>query len=118
VVDAALASPAKRAKETVTALEHGYGPLETVYETGIYNAPVTRLLDIVGNADDSTERLIIVGHNPGFEELVRHLADEWLAEGLPTAGLVAIELPADRWSDVRQRTGRISALIVPRDLRD
>jgi phosphohistidine phosphatase len=117
-VDGLLASPAKRAKETVTAFERGYGPLEPVYETGIYNAPVGQLLDIVGNADDSIERLMIVGHNPGFEELVRHLADEWLAEGLPTAGLVAIELPADRWSDVRQRTGRISALIVPRDLRD
>ena len=117
-VDGVLASPAKRAMETVAAFARGYGAVDPVYEPGIYNAPVGRLLDIVSNADDSIERLLMVGHNPGFEELVRHLADEWLAEGLPTAGLVAIELSADRWSDVPQRTGRISARIAPRDLRD
>lgn len=117
-IDGVLASPARRAEETVAAFARGFGPLDPVFEPGIYEAPVGRLLDIVGNADDSAERLMIVGHNPGFEELVLRLAaDARIADGFPTAGLAAIELPASHWSELRERTGRIAHLIVPRDLR-
>lgn len=117
-IDGVLASPARRAEETVAALQRGFGPLDPVYEPGIYEAPVGRLLDIISNADDGAGRLMIVGHNPGFEELVLRLAeDARLADGFPTAGLAAIDLPASRWSELRERTGRIAHLIVPRDLR-
>jgi len=120
-IDAVLASPAKRADETVTAFARGYGPLEPSYEAGIYDAPVERLLDIVRNAGDGVGRLLIVGHNPGFEDLIlrlaRHVPIE-LADGFPTAGLAVIELPAMRWSEIGERSGLVSALIVPKALRN
>jgi phosphohistidine phosphatase len=119
-IDAVVASPAKRADETVAAFARGYGPIEPAYEPGVYDAPVERLMDIVSKADESAARLMIVGHNPGFEQLISRLADSLpseLADGLPTAGLAAIELPAGQWSELRERSGRIVQLILPRDLR-
>ena len=119
-IDAVLASPAKRAAETVEAFARGYGDVELEWEPGIYNALVDRLIEIVQAADDETERLLIVGHNPGFEGLVWALADEGAAKlryGMPTAAMAAIELPVDTWSEVLERTGRVTEFIAPSNLR-
>jgi phosphohistidine phosphatase len=117
-IDAVLASPAKRAAETVEAFARGYGQIEPEWEPDIYNAALDRLLAIVGSADDDADRLLIVGHNPGFEMLVMALTGgNSLNDGMPTAALAAIELPADQWSGVCEGTGIVTALILPRDLR-
>jgi len=119
-IDSVRASPAKRAAETVEAFARGYGEIEPQWESGIYNALVDRLIEIVQAADDDSDRLLIVGHNPGFEGLVWTLADEGadlVRGGMPTAALAAIELPVDQWSDVREGTGRVTGFIVARELR-
>lgn len=117
-LEAVLASPARRAAETVAALASGYGKLEPEFEPGIYNAPVDRLIEIVRNADDSIARLLIVGHNPGFQELALCLAGDDPSDGFPTAAIAAIDLPAERWCDVAERSGQIVDLILPRELSD
>jgi len=123
--DAILASPARRAAETVTAFARGYGKLEPEFEPGIYNAPADRLIEIVRNAGDGAEHLLIVGHNPGFHELVLRLAgddpgehSDHIIDGFPTSAIAAVELPAERWSEIAERSGRIVELILPRDLGD
>jgi phosphohistidine phosphatase len=119
-IDAVLASPAKRASETVEAFARGYGELEPGWEQGIYEAPVSRLVEIVQNANDDAEQMLIVGHNPGFEGLVWSLASEradLARHGMPTAALAALELPVDHWNDVREDSGRLTAFVVPRELR-
>ena len=119
-IDAVLASPAKRAAETVEAFVRGYGKAEPEWEQGIYNALVGQLIEIVQGADDDAQRLLIVGHNPGFEGLVWALADKGvdkIRDGMPTAAMAAIELPADAWRDVREGTGRVTEFIVASELR-
>jgi phosphohistidine phosphatase len=118
--DAALSSPARRAAETVAAVARGFGEIEPSFEPGIYEASVRRLMDMVAVTDDAVRRLLIVGHNPGFEGLVRTLAadlPEALADGFPTAALAVLDLPIEQWSDLGERSAEVTALIVPRDLR-
>ena len=56
---------------------------------------------------------MIVGHNPGLEELVAQLTGE--LEDLPTAALARIALPIDRWSDLDATTrGTLVGLWRPR----
>ncbi len=108
-----LASPARRAAETVAAVAQGYGKLEPRYELAIYNAPTDRLIEVVRSADDDANRLLIVGHNPGLHDLILRLSgDDPMVDGFPTAALAALELPAKRWFDVGERTGRIVELIL------
>jgi phosphohistidine phosphatase len=45
---------------------------------------------------------MIVGHNPGLEELVAQLTGE--RQDLPTAALAQIVLPIDRWRDLKRST--------------
>ncbi len=121
--DAVVSSPARRAAETVEALARGYGELQPVFDPAIYDAPTSRLLETVQAVDDTTERLLLVGHNPGFEDLAAQLDDgegdysDRMADGLPTSGLVVLELDVERWNEVAERAGRITAVIVPKELR-
>jgi len=58
---------------------------------------------------------MMVGHNPGLEELVEQLTGE--RQDLPTAALAQIVLPIDRWSDLKLSSrGTLSGYWEPGDL--
>jgi phosphohistidine phosphatase len=120
--DLVLASMARRVIETLDEVAAAYGPLDPDFDERLYLAGTQTLLEIVRQAPD-VDRLLLVGHNPGLEELALRLsrrdADPLRAEvevKYPTGTLVEIELPVDRWSDVAEGEGRIARLIRPRDL--
>ena len=108
--DLILASPARRSIGTV---EGARLPAPT-YEERIYDAPASRLLDIVRQVDDGIERLMLVGHNPGFEHLTSRLTGEEIE--MPTGSLIEIELPVERWKDVVEGNGRKVRFIQPKSL--
>lgn len=123
VFDLVLASPARRVVETLEEVAAGYGEIAPEYDERIYLATATTLLDIVRHAPDTADRLLLVGHNPGFEELALRLSrrDEdplraQIEVKYPTGTVAEIELPVDRWTDVTERRGRIRRFIRPRDL--
>ena len=60
---------------------------------------------------------LIVGHNPGFEELAEALAGNH-HEGirLPTSGLALLEFDVERWDAVREGTGRLREVVTPRTI--
>ncbi len=119
--DLVLASPARRVTETLDEVGAVYGAVEPQYDDRLYLAPAAALLDIVRHAPDGVARLLLVGHNPGMEELALRLARR---DGLrseveikyPTGTVAEIELPVDHWSETREGTGRIVRFIRPRDL--
>ena len=120
--DAVIASPATRVKETLEEVEQGYGcALGTVFDPRIYLATSDTLIEIVRDADDAAERLLLVGHNPGLESIAialtsgRGLRDE-VAVKYPTATLAEIELPAQSWDAVSAGSGHLARFIRPRDL--
>ena len=120
--DKVLASPARRVVETIEEVAHGFGPLEPDYDERIYLAPTATLVEIVRETPDAVGRLLIVGHNPGLEELALLLAgpDGPLRNEVeikyPTGTIAEIEFPGDHWSEVSRGGGRIARFIRPRDL--
>ena len=123
VFDLVLASPARRVTETVEEVAAGYGAIAARYDERLYLASAATLLDIVRHAPESVERLLLVGHNPGMEELALRLARRHgerlrgeVETKYPTGTLAEIELPAGRWAEVGEGAGRILRFIRPRDL--
>ncbi|MFN3944413.1 MAG: SixA phosphatase family protein [Allosphingosinicella sp.] len=121
--DQVVASPAVRVVETLADLSEGYGaPIRPYYDERAYLASAATLIDIIHEADETAERLLIVGHNPGLETLALLLSREGgearaeIAVKYPTAALVEIGLPVDSWRDVTEGTGTIARLLRPRDL--
>ncbi|HLO21738.1 MAG TPA: histidine phosphatase family protein [Sphingomicrobium sp.] len=123
--DLCVASTAARVRETLDGLVEGYGKLdfEIRFEPRIYEASLATLLEVVRGLEDSSNAPLLVGHNPGLQQLVLELARDD-AKGLrkrasikfPTAALALIEMHVDRWANVRSGSSQIAKLIFPKDL--
>jgi phosphohistidine phosphatase len=121
--DRVLASPARRVIETLEEVEAGYGSLRPEYDQRLYLASTATLLEIVRGTGDEVERLLLVGHNPGLEQIALHLSGRdgcgmrgEIAVKYPTATVAEIELPADHWAQVEEGAGSLTRFIRPRDL--
>jgi len=101
--DIIISSPATRALTTAeivsTALGLSVQSIET--ERTVYEASLSDLLQVLQHIPDSVQRLLLVGHNPGFESLLRHLAPDipMPDDGklMPTATLAYLQLDP-QWS--------------------
>ena len=85
-----LCSPALRARQT---LEHALGSAEVHMEPRIYDATAGEL-DALIDENSDVQRLLLVGHNPGFETLVALLATGQSGNfrGMPPGGIAWFEL--------------------------
>lgn len=122
--DAIIASPAVRVVETLRDVGDGYGQaLEPEQDQALYLASPAVLLERIHHVDDKVERLLVVGHNPGLEQLTLMLSGS-SEDGLrrevelkyPTATLAEIRFEVDSWADVTVSGGTLTRFIRPRDL--
>ncbi len=121
--DHVAASPAVRVRQTIEGIEDGYGqPLKPLWDTRIYLSSAATLLLLIQQFSDAHDDALLVGHNPGCEDLLLMLVppgDGLRAEAeikYPTATLARIELAIDRWADADDNVGRLVRFIRPRDL--
>jgi len=87
---------------------------ELRYDERIYEASASRLLEIISQIEESANIVLLVGHNPGIEELLAGLTGE--TQSLPTAALAKLNLEIDKWNKVRERNGRLEWLVKPKEL--
>lgn len=112
-----LSSPAKRAEQTAQIVRRAAGFDGAIeFVDGIYEASPGRLLEIIGAQNEMIESLLLVGHNPGLENLIRALTGELHA--LPTAALAVITLETNDWKGINSSSNRLRALIRPKELAD
>ena len=112
--DLVLASPAVRVRET---LQGGGMEAEIRFEPYMYLASEQQLFEFVRYLPETVHAPLLVGHNPGLQQLVVALTrDDRVERKLPTAAFVRIELAADKWSDVEPGSGTIADLIFPKEL--
>lgn len=105
IPDVIITSDAVRAHTTALAVAEAAGyAREVIVDPRLYLASpqnILAVLEEVLDADVSTA--LIVGHNPGLEELVEQLTGE--RHDLPTAALVQLALPIDAWTEIEGTTG-------------
>ncbi len=126
VPDLVLVSSARRTLQTMQAL----GPFEPTTRVtpldGLYLASADQLLEVLHAVQDSVNRVMIIGHNPGLHDFALKLAGAHamthpdtdlvrLAEGFPTGALAAFHLPGPWWA-VTEGSGRLDRFVMPRDL--
>lgn len=97
--DLILSSSAIRASRSAELFaEAGGYDGEIIVRRDLYAHHPEAYISVLNEVDDRYQRVMIVGHNPGLEELVELLTGDW--ERLPTAALALIELPIQYWSDL------------------
>lgn len=121
--DHVVASPAVRVSETLDHLRQGYGDdLAPVWDQRIYLASTATLLDVVHDLPAGAEHVLLVGHNPGLEELVLLLVPDGgalrdeVAIKFPTATLAEMTFDGEGWDAVRAGGATLTRFVRPRDL--
>jgi phosphohistidine phosphatase len=103
IPDVVISSDAVRARLTAEAvIEAARFEGEILLDQRLYMASPTDILSLLRTVREKAETVMIVGHNPGLEELVSRLTGE--QQDMPTAALAQIVLPIDRWRDIKVST--------------
>ena len=114
-VDLLLSSPAARARQTAALVKESAGlSAELLFDERVYEADAARLLEVVTQSAEPAEALMLVGHNPGLEELLTFLTGE--ERNMPTAALACVALDVEKWGKVRAQAGRLEWLVRPKEL--
>ena len=127
VPDIVLCSTARRARETWRLMSGELGTTPQVtYEERVYGAGLESLLDLVRQAPERARLLLLVGHDPGIQDLAVTLAAEGGAgqagdalervRGKFPTGAVAVLAVPGAWSDLGAGAARLTDFVVPREL--
>lgn len=109
-----LSSPARRARETATLVKKAAGfAAEIRRDERIYEASPISLLYLLAETPDEFESVLLVGHNPGLEGLIKILTGG--IQPLPTAALAQIELNIEHWNEIAAETGKLNFIVRPKD---
>lgn len=121
--DHVRASPAVRVRQTIEGVEDGLRrPLKPMFDARIYLASAVTLLDIVQGFEPGAATALLIGHNPGLEDLLLLLtpdADPLRGQAeikYPTATLAILDLAIDTWRDAQSGSATLRHFIRPRDL--
>lgn len=121
IPDLILSSTATRALLTAELAANcmGLGRQQIQREKTLYLADLKQLLKVLNQCPESAQRVMLIGHNPGLEDLLLHLAAnfEIPADGkvLPTATLARLAMP-DHWQQLDKNGGQLIDLIRPNTL--
>lgn len=125
IFDWIVASPALRVEQTLDIFLAELEPPrpDPVWDPRAYLASAATLLDIIRETHDDVRHLLLVGHNPGIEELALRLAEGQrdtvyvsLEEKYPTGALACLRLECDSWSDSAFGTAKLDRFVRPRDI--
>jgi phosphohistidine phosphatase len=97
------------------------------YRDGLYLAPSAKIMTALKALPAKLSEVMVVGHNPGLEELAALLAREpvrrkererrgELDEKFPTAALVVLDFDIARWKDLKPGSAKLADFVRPKDL--
>ncbi len=117
-----VSSPAQRAKQTALKICVAANIDERVVEWDerIYEADLETLLYVLADYADEPQSIMLVGHNPGFETLVRYLAGSSIEKHerlklMPTAALAKLNMPL-QWGELDQGSGKLISITRPKEI--
>lgn len=126
--DLILSSSSKRTVETAEIVTTSLviTPPVDILDT-LYLAEPDVMLAVVRGSPEKVRTAMLVGHNPGMEQLAAFLAREpvkrkerdrfdRIEEKFPTAALAVLDFDVPRWRDIAPGQGALKDFVRPRDL--
>ena len=118
-----LCSSSRRTRQTLELVTVALPNVPVRVENGLYGAGEGSLLRRVRRLPDPADSALLIGHNPGLQDLALTLAGGGDADALarlrakmPTADLATLAMPVTRWRALRPGGAELVAFVVPREL--
>lgn len=119
IPDLVLSSPARRAADTAERVTEALHCAAPCPEAILYMAGCHALLGVLAGHPRTPARVLLVGHNPGLEELLLYLCGQVPPPAggklLPTAALARLRMPRC-WEALSPGSARLLSLMHPRTL--
>ena len=113
--DLIISSPAARTRATIKAVTASARlEAELRFEDTVYGASSAELMKLIRRLPGEKSCVMIVGHNPGLEDLVERLSGK--SERMPTAALACVEFQIESWEDVEDGEGKLAWLLTPKQV--
>ncbi|MBI4639481.1 MAG: histidine phosphatase family protein [Candidatus Tectomicrobia bacterium] len=111
-----VTSPAIRAAETAKFVQRltFFKDIPYVEKERLYAANSNTILDVIREQPDAYQALLVIGHNPGIEDLASELCAGEDYIRMPTAALVQLFFKVKRWQEIDMKKGMLEALVYPR----
>jgi phosphohistidine phosphatase len=91
------------------------------FDDCIYESSPRDILAAIADTPASARTLLVVGHNPGFQDTANLLVESGdkrmlkdLSQKFPTGALAVIDLDIDDWPAIRPGSGRLASFVTPR----
>ena len=116
-----LCSTSERTRETLELVRPALGAATVELEPELYSASAQTLLERLRAVPEAVPSVMLIGHNPGLEDLALFLASagperEGLETKFPTAALATLTLAAATWSRLSGADAVLAAFVVPKQL--
>jgi len=117
VPDIILSSPALRAKSTakLVAQTIKYSE-EIIYIEDFYFGFRDSIIKNIQNLPNNINRVLIIGHNPTWENLVSALITDKMSVTMPTGTLVSLNSDIGSWVEFGMKTCKFDWILCPKDL--
>ncbi|CCZ21716.1 phosphoglycerate mutase family protein [Acetobacter sp. CAG:977] len=125
VPDIILCSPAVRVTETYQEIYKAFPDTPAFSSEALYQAGTQALLDIIKQIKEDIQTVMIIGHNPGLEDLAEVICDAALSDDealrqmgkkFPTSAVAVLEL-TDKWAEIKDNSARLLAFARPVDFK-
>jgi phosphohistidine phosphatase len=94
----------------------------TQVDSGLYAATAEHLLARLRTVNQQVASVLVIGHNPGLQELAFELAGDapeliiQLRGKFPTGAMAEVVSCGAAWSDLSPSSAHVASLTLPRDL--
>jgi phosphohistidine phosphatase len=113
--DVIVSSPAVRALTTAEIIQEELDDIELIEDERIYEASLEQLLEVVSGLSDEYATVLLVGHNPGFEELSDALSGR-SDSVLKTCSMALLNTDADSWTASAEGSFALEEIIHPAEV--
>ena len=113
--DLILSSDSQRTRETYDAMVAGFeNDVPVQFHRSMYHAGLPAIIHEAPGVPDDLNTLMVLGHNPGWEEVVQSLSDEMVI--LKTANAALLEGTGDTWLDALAGAWSLIDVVRAREL--
>ncbi|MDZ7717372.1 MAG: histidine phosphatase family protein [Balneolaceae bacterium] len=114
-----FSSPAERAKSTILQViqELDLSVSQITWDENLYFNGAKSYLDLIKTADDSSDLVMTIGHNPMTQDAISALSAHTSTKAIKTATIACFEFPAESWQTIQPGPDALKWIVGPKDLK-
>jgi len=115
IPDLVIASDSQRTRETWQRMQEAFPhSIEARYSNTFYHGGLAAIVNACSQLNAGVSTLLVLGHNPGWEDAVAALTGQWVR--MTTANAALLESETNDWKEAIQASWASVDILRPREL--